>query len=57
MERMRRIWRRLLTDDNGQDLMEYGLLAMLIAIVGMVAVNALGTTLNTVYWQFIAQSL
>ena len=37
--------------DDGQDLIEYGLLVALIAIVAMVAVGAVGTTVNTTFWQ------
>jgi Flp pilus assembly pilin Flp len=48
------ILRRLITGDEGQDLMEYGLLAFLIAIGGMLAVGALGNVINTVWWQYIA---
>jgi len=48
--------RRLIRGDEGQDLMEYGLLACLIAIGGMLAVGAFGNVINTVYWQYIASS-
>ena len=46
--------RRLVLHDSGQDLMEYGLLMFLIAIVAMAAVTAVGTTINSVFWEFIA---
>jgi Flp pilus assembly pilin Flp len=36
--------------------MEYGLLACLIAIGAMLAVGTFGNAINTVYWQYIAQS-
>jgi Flp pilus assembly pilin Flp len=48
---------RLVRDDRGQDLLEYGLLATLIGIVVMAGVTSLGNTINTVLWQFIAQSI
>ncbi len=40
--------------DDGQDLLEYGLLVALIAIVALGAVTALGTTITTVFWNAIA---
>ena len=47
---------RFVRQDEGQDLMEYGLLAVLIAIVVMAAVTSLGTTIQNVFWQPIAQA-
>ena len=44
----------VLRRDEGQDLIEYGLLAGLIAIVALAAVSAVGTTINTVFWQTFA---
>jgi hypothetical protein len=41
---------------DAQDLLEYGLLAALIAFVAYVAVGQLGATINTVFWQPIAQT-
>jgi Flp pilus assembly pilin Flp len=43
--------------DEGQDLMEYALLAMLVAIFAMVGVQAVGTAAENVLWQTIAQAL
>jgi Flp pilus assembly pilin Flp len=40
--------------DDGQDLMEYGLLMMLIAVAALVAVKGFGDTVNTVLWEAIA---
>lgn len=40
--------------EEGQDLLEYGLLASLIALVALGAVGMVGTTLNTIFWQAIA---
>jgi Flp pilus assembly pilin Flp len=45
---------RLLASDDGQDLLEYGLLATLIAVFVMTAVTTLGNTINTVFWEVIA---
>ena len=39
--------------EEGQDLLEYGLLAALIAVVAIGAVTALGRTIFTVFWQTI----
>ena len=36
---------------DGQDLMEYGLLAALIAVIAIMAMTAVGTTLNTMFYQ------
>ncbi len=40
--------------DEGQDLLEYGLLAALIAVIALGAVGVVGNTINTVFWQTIA---
>src|SRR5206468_8984156 len=48
--------KRLGVRDDGQDLLEYGLLITLIALVAMAAVSSLGSTINTVLWQPIASS-
>ena len=48
--------RRLATLEHGQDLMEYGLLAALIAIVAMVSVTTLGDTVYNVFWKQIGQA-
>ncbi len=47
---------RLADDRDGQDLLEYGLLASLIAIVVMVGVTSVGQQINTVLWQTIVQN-
>lgn len=49
--------RRLASLDNGQDLIEYGLLAALIAIAAMVSVTALGDTIYHVFWKQIGQAI
>ena len=46
---------RLIVDDEGQDLLEYGLLAVLIAVVAVAGVTKLGETINTVFWEAIAR--
>lgn len=39
--------------EDGQDLLEYGLLAALIAVIAIGAVTTVGNTVNTVFWQVI----
>lgn len=48
---------RLVLLDDGQDLMEYGILAALIAVVAVAGITALGDTLYTVFWKNIAQAI
>ena len=40
--------------DEGQDLLEYGVLCALIAIVALGAVQAVGNTVFNVFWSAIA---
>jgi len=47
---------RLAQRTEGQDLIEYGLLAALIAIVAMVSVTTLGDTIYNVFWKAIGQA-
>jgi Flp pilus assembly pilin Flp len=42
--------------DDGQDLLEYGLLAALIAIVAIGAVSSVGQMIYSVFWQTIASN-
>ena len=43
--------------EDGQDLLEYGLLAALIAIVAFGAVSAVGQTVYNVFWKSIGSSV
>jgi len=43
-----------LRDEDGQDLIEYGLLVALIALIALGAVGTLGQTINDVFWEAIA---
>ncbi len=45
---------RLCASDDGQDLLEYGLLAALIAVIAIGAVKEVGHTIHTVFWNAIA---
>ena len=40
--------------EDGQDLLEYGLLAALIALIALGAVTQVGNVINTVFWTAIA---
>lgn len=51
-----RVWSRWCSPEHGQDLLEYALLAALIALVAVGAVTTVGTTLNTVFWNAIDAS-
>ena len=43
-------------EEEGQDLLEYGLLTALIAIIAIGAVTTLGNTINNVFWTAIANN-
>jgi Flp pilus assembly pilin Flp len=45
-----------LKSEEGQDLLEYGLLAALIAIFALGAVTTLGQTIYNVFWSTIGAS-
>jgi Flp pilus assembly pilin Flp len=47
---------RIVRDDQGQDLAEYGLLAALIVVVAIASVTLVGNTINNVFWESIAQN-
>ena len=42
--------------EEGQDLLEYGLLVALIALFAIGAVGIVGETIHTVFWQSIANN-
>jgi pilus assembly protein Flp/PilA len=46
-------FRALLRDDKGQDLIEYALLAGLIALVAVVAIGNAGQEVNTIWGQIV----
>jgi Flp pilus assembly pilin Flp len=48
--------RRLAKPENGQDLLEYGLLASLIAIFVLAAVKLLGDQIGGVLWGAVANN-
>ncbi len=57
MERLRAAINRLAQSTDGQDLLEYGLLACLIAVVVMAGISALGNTIFDVFWRNIGQAV
>lgn len=52
-----RVRRLLVSEDEGQDLLEYGMLVALIAVVAVAAVGTLGQKIHTALWQLIVQSV
>jgi Flp pilus assembly pilin Flp len=56
MEQMIATLRRLVREHDGQDLLEYGLLAALIALFAFGAVSVLGNTIYNIFWSNIAQN-
>ena len=52
-----RLLRQLLRLENGQDLLEYAMLAALIAVAALGAVTLLGDHINRVFWQAIGPSI
>jgi len=56
MEKVITRFRALMRDDEGQDLIEYALIAGLIALVAVVAIGNAGTEVNTI-WTSIVTAL
>jgi Flp pilus assembly pilin Flp len=48
---------RIAREDAGQDMMEYGLLAALIAIGAFTAVGMAGNAINNILWQYIVSTM
>jgi Flp pilus assembly pilin Flp len=57
MAQLVRAIRQLLAREEGQDLMEYGLLAALIAVVAMVGVSTLGSAIYNIFWTQIGAAI
>lgn len=47
----------LVRDESGQDLIEYALLATVIAVAAIVAITTVGSTINSVFWTTIAANV
>ena len=56
MTRVLRLAGRLARNDEGQDLIEYGLLMFLMAIVAIAGVMSVSDVVNNVLWGTIAQN-
>jgi len=52
------MWYRWLTEEDGQDILEYALLASFLGFSAVAGVNFLGTAMNTAYtsWDSAGQS-
>ena len=46
---MYKLFKNFVQDENGQDLIEYALLAGFISLVAVVAITSVGSGVNTVY--------
>ena len=46
---MRRLFGRIVKDEKGQDLIEYGLLLTLIAVATVAAINAIGPRITQLF--------
>jgi Flp pilus assembly pilin Flp len=57
MAQMMTAIKSLVLRDKGQDLLEYGFLAALIALVAMAGITTLGNTLYTVFWSGIGSAI
>jgi len=51
---MKQVLQRFAVGNTGQDLLEYALLASLIALVAVGGVTSVGTTIKSVFWAAIA---
>lgn len=49
MERLKNLFSRLAQDEQGQDLIEYALLATFVSLLAIVGAGLLGTALNNWY--------
>jgi Flp pilus assembly pilin Flp len=49
--------KQLLKSDDGQDLIEYGLIAVLIATGAILMITTVGSELNTLFWVPIANAV
>jgi Flp pilus assembly pilin Flp len=56
MKRVLRFAGRLTRNDQGQDLLEYGLLTVLIALIAIAGVTSVSGVVNNVLWGSIVQN-
>jgi pilus assembly protein Flp/PilA len=57
MELVKTIVRRLARESDGQDLLEYGLLAALIAVAAVAGITTLGEAVFNLFWRDIGQAI
>jgi len=57
MDRLLTTCARLTRETDGQDLLEYALLAGLIAVVAIVGVTSVGQAIYNVFWSGIGQAI
>jgi Flp pilus assembly pilin Flp len=57
MDRMKTVLSRLACETDGQDLVEYGLLAALIAVAAVAGVRTVGATIYNIFWSGIGQAI
>lgn len=50
-------WKRFTRSESAQDLLEYAILASLIAVAAVGAVTLLGSHLNSFFWEAIGPSI
>jgi Flp pilus assembly pilin Flp len=49
--------RRNVRRDDGQDLIEYGMLAAMIALAVLLSIGSLGSVIKTAFWDVVANLL
>jgi Flp pilus assembly pilin Flp len=57
---MKRVWVALVTfarRTDAQDLLEYGLLAALIAVVAVMGITSVGQSIYTLFWRDIGNAI
>ena len=57
MQTMIAAFNRLVVHDDGQDLVEYGLLVVLIAVIAIAGISFLGNVVSAVLWTPLANAL
>jgi Flp pilus assembly pilin Flp len=57
MTRVLRRFGRLVRREEGQDLLEYGLLITLIAVAALAGITSVGNLISSVLWRTIAQNI
>jgi Flp pilus assembly pilin Flp len=53
---MKHRWTNVITDDRGQDMVEYGLIMGLVSLIAVAALLATGETIQS-YWETLSTSI